>query len=227
MIESSIHDINVVFQKKVDLVTGAVGTQSLRDFGGLYIVHGRYLLEPAVALRAEFASMIDVNPRPEFDVKVEAAKQQNPRLSVEFIKADFQDPELYNNLRPVDTSILFEVLLHQENYVSVLGYISRVTTKYICIAQPCLPETEFGLPACATLLQFWPEELKNKYREGSVWPKEPQVNRFATRYWMWGHSASHLVSCLNGFGWKLEFGEKVREAYGPKWEFVLMRFSRE
>ena len=226
MVTSSTHDINVIFQKKVELVIGAAGTKSLRDFGGLYLVHGRYLLEPAVILGAEFASMVDVQARSEFDARVEAAKQQNPNLSVEFINADFRDPALYSSLRPVDTSILFEILLHQENYVSLLGQISRITTKYICIAQPCLPESEFALPACAVLLQFWPEKLKDEYREGSVWPREPRVSQFDTRYWMWGHSASHLVSCMSGFGWDLEFCEEVSDAYGPKWDFVLMRFSR-
>jgi hypothetical protein len=226
MLRSYTHDVNVVFQKKVDLVIGATGTKSLRDFGGLYLVHGRYLLEPAIALDAEFASMIDITPRPEFEDQVQLAKQKNPKLTVEFIRADFRELNLYQQLKPVDASILFEVLLHQENYIGILDQVSRITKNYICIAQPCLPDAAFELPGCATLLQFWPEELKDEYRQGVMWPKEPRADAFTTRYWMWGHTASHLVSCLHGLGWRLEYGEEVPEIYGPKWDFLLMRFAR-
>ncbi|HZO82309.1 MAG TPA: hypothetical protein VFB33_11505 [Candidatus Binataceae bacterium] len=216
-----------MFQKKVDLVVGAVGTKSLRDYGGLYLVHGRYLLEPAIKLDAEFASMIDVTPRPEFDVNVKAAQQVNPKLKIEFINADFRDPALYERLTKVDTSILYEVLLHQENYVGILNYVAEATSKFICIAQPCLREDTFPLPSTATLLQFWPEELKERYREGSMWPKEPRVERFASRYWMWGHTASHLEACMHGLGWELEAAEAVGEIYGPYWDYLLMRFYRK
>jgi hypothetical protein len=226
MLRSSTIDVNVLFQKKVDLVIGASGTKSLRDFGGLYLVHGRYLLEPALALNAEFASMIDFTPLPEFEEQVQIAKDKNPKMEVEFVAADFRDLRLYERLQPVDTSIFFEVLLHQENYIGILDRVSRLTHKYICIAQPCLPDAAFELPASATLLQFWPEELKDKYREGSMWPKEPRTERFLTGYWMWGHTASHLVSCMHGLGWSLQHGEEVSEIYGPRWKYMLMRFSR-
>ena len=101
--------------KKLQLVAGCAGTRSLRDFGGLYLVHGKYLLEPAVDLRAEFASMIDLTPREAFSVEIDKARQQLPTLNVEFINRDFRDPSWYGGLEEVDTSILFEVLLHQEN----------------------------------------------------------------------------------------------------------------
>ena len=78
LLQSSTLDVEVLCQKKEDLVVGAAGTKSLRDFGGLYLVHGRYLLEPAIALNAEFASMIDAVPRPEFAAQVQRAKERNP-----------------------------------------------------------------------------------------------------------------------------------------------------
>jgi hypothetical protein len=226
LLQSSTLDVEVLCQKKEDLVVGAAGTKSLRDFGGLYLVHGRYLLEPAIALDAEFASMIDAVPRPEFAARVQRAKERNPRLSIEFIEANFGETRLYDRLQLVDTSILFEVLLHQANYLEILAQVSRVTNKYICIAQPCLPETEFRLPASATLLQFWPEALKDEYREGSMWPKEPRVEAFTRRYWMWGHTGSHLVSCLHGLGWDLQYGEEVSGIFGPRWKYLLLRFAR-
>ncbi len=220
---SGVHDL---CQEKVNLVAGCVGTKSLRDFGGLWAVYGRYLLEPAVSLKAEFASMVDVTPRAEFDEAVRLAKQQNSRLEVEFINDDFRDPGLYAGLRPVDTSILFDVLLHQENYVNVLREISQKTKRFICVAQPCLKESEFFLPSSAALLQFWPEALKDKYREASLWPKEPKVARFTTGYWMWGHSVSHLMDCLYGLGWTLQSGGEIAGIVGPRWDYALLRFVR-
>jgi hypothetical protein len=220
-----IPDYGTVMSKKVQLVSGCTGSRSLRDFGGLYLVHGKYLLEPALELGADFASMVDLTPREEFNANIEKVRQQQPAFDVEFINRDFRDPALYETLRPVDTSILFEVLLHQENYVSVMQGVASRTQRYICIAQPCLNDSMFALPGSASLLQFWPEDLKDVYRAGSFWPKEPEVHRFDTRYWMWGHTSSHLIAIMRGIGWDLVDGEIVEDVCGPNWEYPLLRFS--
>jgi hypothetical protein len=219
-------ELGVLMQMKVALVAGCAGTRSLRDFGGLYLVHGKYLLEPAVALGAEFASMIDLTPRTEFAAAIEKARSTLPGLEVEFVNHDFRDPELYKSLRAVDTSILFEVLLHQENYISVLQSVASKTERYICIAQPCLKEAMLGLPGSASLLQFWPESLKNNYR-ATYWPAEPRTERFDTASWMWGHTVSHLIAVMHGIGWIVDDGEIIETVYGQYWDYPLLRFRRE
>jgi hypothetical protein len=219
-------ELGVLMQMKVDLVKSCMGTRSLRDFGGLYLVHGRYLLEPAVALGADFASMIDITPRAEFDDEIAKARLSLPGLDVEFINRDFRDLTLYDTLRPVDTSILFEVLMHQENYISILEHVARKTEHYVCIAQACLKESLLGLPASASLLQFWPEALKDKYR-AAWWPKEPQSDRFDTSRWMWGHTVSHLIAVMHGIGWRVEGGQILDTVYGEHWDYALLRFRRD
>jgi hypothetical protein len=84
--ESETRDLGLVMSKKVQLVVAAQGTKTLRDFGGLYLVHGRYLLEPAVALKAKYACMVDITPRAEFRDEIAKAKQEWSELEVEFIK---------------------------------------------------------------------------------------------------------------------------------------------
>jgi len=81
--------------------------------------------------------------------------------------ANFRYPAAYVGLEPVDASILFEVLLHQENYSEVVRNVTNTSTKFVCVAQPCLREEWFPLPASSTLLQFWDEELKDEIRRGS------------------------------------------------------------
>jgi hypothetical protein len=215
-----------VQEKKLDLVRSCQGAKSIRDFGGLWGVHGKYLLQPAITLEATFASEVDVTPTKEFDEACEATRSQAPDLDIEFVNADFRDPKLYNGLRPCDLSILFDVLLHQDNYVSVMQNVANVTTQKICVAQPCLSDTTFPLPASATLLQFWPEELRDEYREGSVWPKEPRTEIFATQYWMWGQTPSHIIDIMRGLGWRCDYDE--RDAYtNSVWQMAYLRFSKD
>jgi len=199
---------------------------SLRDFGGCYLVHGRYLLNPTRLLKLKFASMIDVNPLPEFAVAVEQARMDTPYTEFETVRGDFRDPALFAGLRPTDASLLYEVLLHQENYVEVLRNVCAVTGRFICIAQPCLREAFFSLPAGAVLLQFYDEALKDLLRAQSFWPKEPRVERFMPAHWMWGQTVSHLVAVMQGFGWDLKSGSVVDNVCGPSWEYPLMVFAR-
>jgi hypothetical protein len=134
--------------------------------------------------------------------------------------------ELFHTLRHVDASILFEVLLHQDNYVEVIRQVCSSTRKYICVAQPCLRETFSTLPASSVLLQFYDEELKNLLREDSFWPKEPKSKTFRTDRWMWGQTTSHLVDVFKGYGWRLKNGKNVTNACGHHWDYPLMVFSR-
>jgi hypothetical protein len=223
---SAAKNFGDVIHRKVALAAGCKGAESLRDFGGLYLVHGKYLLEPAVMLNAKYASMVDVTPRAEFIDAIAKAKAAVPELDVEFTQADFREPATYNGLRPVDVSILYEVLLHQENYMEVLRNVTKTTNKYICIAQPCLKEEEFPLPGAAVLLQMWDEALKNEFRTGGFWPAEPKTETFDTRYWMWGQTASHLIHALSGFGWDVEYIEIAPEVCGKHWDFSMLRFKR-
>lgn len=215
-----------IMKRKVQLVAGSQGTQSLRDFGGLYLVHGKYLLEPAVSLQCRYANMVDCTPREEFAAKIQEAKTRNSRLQVEFTQGDFRDPALFAQLPEVDTSILFEVILHQENYVEVLRNVTRLTRKYVCFAQPCLREDLSLLPGGAFLLQFYDRDLKAILRRNSFWPEEPATSTFDTRYWMWGQTTSHIIAVLYGFGWDLEFGEIADNACGDSWEYPLLRFRK-
>jgi hypothetical protein len=214
-----------VFNRKVDLVAGSEGARSLRDFGGLYLVHGRYLLEPAVRLGATYAAEVDVTYREAFEPAIAAAKAQSPGLEVEFVPGDFRDPAIYEGLRPVDVSILFEVLLHQENYVDVIRNVLRTTTSRVCVAQPCLRDDVLPLPAGAVLVQFLDEQTKAELKRDAAWPSdEPVATTFRTDLWMWGQTTSHLIAVFQGFGWELEFGETFDGVCGPYWDYPLLRF---
>jgi hypothetical protein len=209
-----------------EALPASLAITSLRDFGGCYLVHGRYLLHAARARRLSLASMVDVNPLPEFAAAAATLCAEQPGTSVETIHGDFREPRLYERLAPTDAALLYEVLLHQENYVEVLKQVAATTTRYICIAQPCLREELFPLPASAVLLQFHDDALKDLLRVGSFWPKEPRSERFTTAHWMWGHTTSHLIDVMRGVGWVPIDGSVVDGVCGPCWEYPLLVFAR-
>lgn len=214
-----------VMRMKEDLPASLPGLDSLRDFGGCYLVHGRYLLHAARVLGLSFASMVDVNVLPEFTVAADHLKLAQPGLRVESIQADFREPSLFQALEPTDAALLYEVLLHQENYLEVLRNVVTKTKKYICVAQPFLREELFLLPSAAVMLQFYDEVLKDLLRAGSFWPVEPRTLRFDPAFWMWGHTSSHLVDIMAGFGWDLSQGTVVDGVCGRWWEYSLMVFE--
>jgi hypothetical protein len=211
---------------KEEMAASLPGITSLRDFGGCYLVYGRYLLNPVRRLKLRFSSMIDVNPLPEYLAAVDQARLETPDTEFETVRADFRDPSLFARLRVTDAALLYEVLLHQENYVEVMRNVCERTAKFICIAQPCLRETFFTLPAGAVMLQFYDEPLKDLLRAQSFWPKEPRVERFTPAHWMWGQTISHLVAVMQGFGWDLRSGRVIENVCGPNWEYPLMVFGR-
>jgi hypothetical protein len=197
---------------------------SFRDFGGVYIVGGRYLFHAAEKSNARLASMVDLNFTQEWKERKSTFVTNNPTCFVEEINFDFRSGDIYGGLDAVDTSLLYEVLLHQENYVSVIENVAKTTQKSIHVAQPILKEHLFEIPSSATLLQFWPQELKELYRRGSFWPIEPEVARFETNYWMWGHTRSHLNDVFAGFGWKPEQEIVITNVCGEKWDFFLAKY---
>jgi hypothetical protein len=220
----AIADFEQVRSRHVDLVASAGDVTSIRDFGGLWLVHGAYLLESAVRTGSTFVSMIDATIQPEFKQRIDEARESSPELEVELINTDFRRPELYDIVRPVDVSLLYNVLLHQENHVEIISDVCRTTTKFVCVAQPCLREEYFSLPASAAIIQFWPDDLKAKYQEGAFWPPEPRLGAFNPGLWIWAHSTSHLISAFYGCGWRLDFGEVIEDAVGPHWEYPMLRF---
>jgi hypothetical protein len=215
---------NTIKQLKIDLVGGIGEASSIRDYGGLWGVFGLYLLEGAKALHCSTAEMVDVTPRPQFDEAVAALKRALP-ITVTMVQADFRDAALFKTLRPVDVSLLYDVLLHQDDAVEVMKNVAGETTKCVCIAQPVLKEEVFPLPNGTVNLQFYPEELKDMLRFPGWWHKEPTTPRFSTSFWMWGQTVSYLKSVMQGYGWMLSY----REVYelSPYWNYALLRFVPE
>lgn len=200
---------------------------SLRDFGGCYLVHGRYLLHATRERKLTFASMVDVNPLPEFAAAADRVRAELPGTRIETVRGDFRDGAVFAGLAGTDASLLYEVLLHQENYVEVMRNVCACTARYVCIAQPCLREDFFALPASAVMLQFHDEPLKDLLRTESFWPKEPRTERFTTAHWMWGQTTSHLIDIMRGLGWALSQGTVVDNVCGPCWEYPLLVFAKQ
>lgn len=209
---------------KQDLVANLSDVSSLRDFGGCYIVEGRYLLEPAQAIGAKFVSMVDHGDTSAYQARAEEAALLLPDTRFETVNADFRHAATFTGLEPVDASILFEVLMHQENYSEVVRNVTSTSNKFVCVAQPCLREEWFPLPSSSTLLQFWDEELKDEIRRDSFWPEEERATTFTSGSWMWGHTTSHLIDLFGGYGWSLEHGEVISNVCGVHWEYPLLVF---
>ena len=144
--------------------------------------------------------------------------------TTETVNADFRHAATFTELEPVDASILFEVLLHQENYSEIVRNVTSTSNKFVCVAQPCLREEWFPLPSSSTLLQFWDEELKDEIRRDSFWPEEERATTFTSGSWMWGHTTSHLIDLFGGYGWSLEHGEVISNVCGVHWEYPLLVF---
>lgn len=209
-------------QLKVDLIAGFGRAASIRDFGGLWGVHGLYLLQGAKALQCRFAEMVDVTPLPEFDQKV-AELRQSMDLEVKMTQGDFRDARLFDSMSPVEMSLLYEVLLHQDNAVEVIKNVAAKTTRCLCIAQPVMKEELFALPNSEVNLQFYPEELKDQIRYSGWWEKEPVTELFSPAYWMWGQTTSYLISVLHGYGWKATHVDTYDAS--EFWNYAMLRFE--
>ena len=111
--------------------------------------------------------MIDVSITSEYQKEIEVLKKDAPETEFETICGDFRVPSLYTNMRETDAALLYEVILHQENYIEVIKNVCKKTRKFICLAQPCLLEDFFILPGGAVMLQFFDEVLKDLLRTES------------------------------------------------------------
>jgi hypothetical protein len=211
-------------QEMKDRLAQLRGMRSIRDFGGVYLVEGRYSHNAARHEKVASLSLIDVNLTDSYRKKVQEFQRQYPSKVIELIEGDFRKASTFTDLKPVDVPLLFEVLLHQENYVSVVESVTGLTQRAVCVAQPVLREKLFPLPSSSTLLQFWPQQLKGEMRSGSFWPKESSASRFTTSSWMWGHTASPLVDVFRGFGWEPVTPTLVRNVCGVYWDFFLATF---
>ena len=194
---------------------------SLRDFGGLWGVHGLYLIEGARALGCSFAEMIDASPVEEFEAQARELQQEHD-VQVNMVEADFRSPALFEALRPVEIALLYDVLLHQDTAVSVIKGVTETTLDHVLVAQPMLKEELFPLPNAAVNLQFYPEPLKDELRRGSWWPEEEPVTRFDTSRWMWGQTPSFLESIFSGYGWRRH--ELRVNDLGRYWNYGFMHF---
>ncbi|HXG35588.1 MAG TPA: hypothetical protein VNL15_01320 [Dehalococcoidia bacterium] len=208
-------------QTKLGLIAQVGRAASLRDFGGLWGVHGFYLLEGARALGCRYAQMIDGMLSEEFEEKARAL-QASTRVQVEMKQADFREPDLYKSLALVEVSLLFDVMLHEDNPEEIIKNVLSRTTRYVCLAQPVLKEELFILPNGTVNLQFYPNELKDLLRDPYWWPPEPVIPRFDPAYWMWGQTVSYLKSVFHGYGWEMQH----LEAYNLSrcWNYALLRF---
>jgi len=206
---------------KIDLIAGIGQANSIRDFGGLWGVHGLYLLQGAKALGCCRAEMVDATAVEEFQGKV-GELQAEMEIQVDMKLADFRNSALYKGLSPVDVSLLYEVVLHQDNAVEVIKNVTSKTAKCVCVAQPVLKEELFKLPAGCANLQFYSEELKDLLRYDGWWHKEPPSTRFETRFWMWGQSISWFESIFYGYGWEPDY--TAVHNMSDHWDYALMRF---
>ena len=207
-------------QPKIDLITGIGKAASLRDYGGLWGVCGLYLLEGATALGCKYAEMVDVTPLEEFSRKVSELKAKS-KLHVEMTRADFRNPKLFETMASVDVSLLYNVMLHQDNVAEVIKNVLSKTNQFVCLAQPVLKEELFCLPNGCVNLQFYPDKLKTLLRP-DCWDEELTPNEFDTRYWMWGQTVSYFQSVFHGYQWKIEHLEIYE--LSQYWNTALIRF---
>ena len=205
---------------KIELIAGIAKADSIRDFGGLWGVDGLYMIEGAKALNCKYAEMIDVTPREGFWPRVREL-EAGMRIEVKFLCEDFRDPALFKSLVPVDVSILYDVMLHQDNPEEVIKNALSKTKQYVCLAQPVLKEEMFTLPNGCVNLQFYPEELKDLLRAPGWWPKETIVDQ-RPAYWTWGQTVSYFKSVFYGYGWDMEHSEAYH--ISRYWNYALMRF---
>lgn len=208
-------------QEKIGLASLVGQAESIRDYGGVWGVNGLYLLECARNLRCSYAEMIDQTLTSEF---WEHAKelQRTTAVDIQARELDFRVPGIYSSLKEVEVSLLYEVLLHQDNAVEVIKNVLSRTTRSVFVAQPTLKEDLFTLPGSTTCIQFWPEELKDLLRFPVWWPKQDAPDHFDTRYWMWGQTCSFLRSVFFGYGWELDHLSAFH--LSPYWNYALMRF---
>lgn len=207
---------------KIALASLAGRAESIRDYGGVWWVNGLYLLQCAKNLQCSYAEMVDHTLTEEFWHLARELQSTN-RIEIQARAVDFREPAIYSSMKVVDVSLLYEVLLHQDNAVEVIKNVLSRTKSSVFVAQPVLKEELFPLPGSTSCLQYWPEELKDLLRFPVWWPKADDTPElFNTSFWMWGQTCSFLRSVFRGYGWKLDHLSAFR--LSAHWNYALMRF---
>lgn len=198
------------------------GVNSVRDFGGMWKVNGLYLIEAVKALHPVDGQMVDNFCTEEF--KQEAAKVDNGKNTLEYIKGDFREIDSLK-LEPVDVSLFYDVLLHQDNFTDVIKRVTKLTNKYICVAQPFYEG--FNRPDACSLIQF----MTPKEKEGMscyMWDTiaEP-VERFSVDIWMWAQSLRLITDVFKGYGWVPVPGGKTFDfPMQNQWHYTGLIFQK-
>jgi hypothetical protein len=212
-----------IMELKLQLIASIGQANSIREYGGIWGVHGKYLLQGADYLRASFAEMVDTTYTPEYYDRA-AELQSNKGVQVSSLQANFRDESFYRQIQPVEVSLLYEVILHQETYTSVIENVISKTTRAVLFAQPVLKESFFTFPCGCINLQFYPQHVKRQLYVPEGWFLDQEApSRFTSAYWMWGQSASHIHSIFHGFGWRCDYVD-LYDLDGNHWDYALMRF---
>jgi hypothetical protein len=208
---------------KLQFIHALGKADSIREYGGVWGVHGKFLLQGAAGLNARFAEMIDTLYTPEYNEQA-ATLQREKGIQISSIKSNFRDEALYQRIQPVDVSLLYEVILHQETYTRVIENVIGKTLKAVLFAQPVLKESVFSFPCGCINLQFYSQELKRQLAIPGGWFSNQEAPpRFSSAYWMWGQTASHIHSIFHGFGWRCD-QINLYDMDGKHWDYALMRF---
>lgn len=214
-----------VRESKVSLIRDLSEASSVRDYGGLWGVDGMYLEEAVRHLGCRLASMIDSLPASEaWRVRMDRMKSELG-CEVEFRRADFREERIFSGLQATEISLLYDILLHQENVVHVLQRVLEKTTRSVCVAQPVIKDAVFPFPNACINLQFYPRDLKQKIRgKYSGWPEEPLLDHFFPGHWIWGQTVSYLNSIFHGLGWQIEYSRSY--PLSRYLDYAFLRYGR-
>lgn len=206
-----------IIDHKLRLISSIGQAKSIRDFGGMWKVDGLYLVEGAKDLKCEEAEMID-------KLKTEKYEESIKGSVTTFLYHDIDFRELAtSDLYPMEVSLLNDVVLHQDNFTEVLKQVSRLTTKYIVIQQPCYEG--FNIPSSCSLLQFMPMEWRKKLYN-IMWVDQSDQEKFNVDIWMWAQSRQLLIDILKGYGWTVEEDKQYTFLISDNWFYTGLVFKK-
>lgn len=222
-------DLQQIIDNKLKLTASIGKANSLRDFGGMWKVNGLYLLDGVEKLGCKWGEMVDKHWPVEFD---EDAKTRGIEKKILKRNYDFRTLALLpEDIEKADVSLLYDVVLHQDNFQEVLKQVCRLTNKYVVIAQPFFNGN--SLPYSATLLQFLPLEIREKIHceMWSNWMIENygDTTKLSVDNWMWGQSLQLIIKLMGGYGWKVSEQPEHHKFTIPmenQWEFTGLIFEK-
>lgn len=200
---------------KKALIDRVLPTASLLDAGGMWGVHGAYALHAATH-GAERVVLMDSLRTPEF----EEWSKEVPQL--EFVQGDMNDPAVFTSFPKVDTTICFEVLMHQAVPLWTLHGLTAATRKQIVLSVSVLQEGRFPYPNCAVFLPGIPPIHQAALHPAAgnpvfkVFSTEPEVARSHSE-WHWGLTGSLLTSWMKYLGWAPTY--ESRRPFLDNWEW--------